>query len=72
MDKCLECKEYNHEKHYCPKWCDVIRNTNEEMREFYKGEHEKLEKIDTITDGITEESNPMVIKWNIKEVLEQE
>ena len=28
---CLECEEYNHEKYYCPIFCDVIRQTVNEM-----------------------------------------
>lgn len=32
MSKCIKCKEYNHEKHYCPKWCDVIKDTIEDVR----------------------------------------
>lgn len=48
MSKCTDCKEYNQEKHYCPKFCDVIRDTTKEMQEYYKGEHEKLEKIEQI------------------------
>ena len=51
MSKCTDCNEYNKEKHYCPKFCDVIRDTTKEMQEFYKGEHEKLEKIEQIIDS---------------------
>lgn len=29
---CLECDEYNHEKYYCPIFCDVIRQTVNEMQ----------------------------------------
>lgn len=25
--KCHDCADYNQEKHYCPKYCDLIRNT---------------------------------------------
>ena len=50
MSKCTDCEEYNHEKHYCPKFCDVIRDTTKEMQEFYKGEHEKLEQIEEIVN----------------------
>lgn len=28
---CLECEEYNHEKHYCPKYCEVIRDVLKEV-----------------------------------------
>ena len=51
MSKCTDCEEYNHEKHYCPKFCDVIRDTTKEMQEFYKGEHEKLERIEQIINA---------------------
>ena len=73
MSKCTDCKEYNKEKHYCPKFCDVIRDTDEEMREFYKGEHEKLEKIEQI---INEYNNGDDMEYEylarIREVLENE
>ena len=61
MSKCTDCKEYNQEKHYCPKFCDVIRDTTKEMQEIYKDEHEKLERIKQIVktyDG----STPSMIK----------
>lgn len=29
---CLECEEYNHEKHYCPLFCDVIREAVKDIR----------------------------------------
>ena len=29
---CLECEEYNHEKYYCPKFCDVIKNVVDDIR----------------------------------------
>lgn len=29
---CLECNEYNHEKYYCPKFCDVIREAVKDIR----------------------------------------
>lgn len=32
MSKCTECKEYDKDKHYCPKWCDVIKSTIEDAR----------------------------------------
>lgn len=32
MSNCLECEEYNHEKHYCPKFCDVIREAVKDIR----------------------------------------
>ena len=59
--KCTDCKEYNQDKHYCPKFCDVIRDTTKELQEFYKGEHEKLEKIEQIMNKESEgyiQNNP--------------
>ena len=71
--KCTDCNEYNHEKHYCPKFCDVIRDTTKEMQEFYKGEHEKLEKIEQIMNKESEgyiQNNPCLRE--IREVLEND
>ena len=71
--KCTDCEEYNQEKHYCPKFCDVIRDTTKEMQEFYKGEHEKLEKIEQIVKEqviMPEGAYPKLKQ--IKQVLEQE
>lgn len=80
MSKCTDCNEKNQEKHYCPKFCDVIRDTTKEMQEFYKGEHEKLEKIEQIlkarsfTDDIGNacyfDDSERISQ--IREVLEQE
>ena len=30
---CTDCKEYDHEKHCCPRWNRVIRKTAEEVRQ---------------------------------------
>ena len=30
---CEQCEAYDKEKHYCPKWCNVIKNTAKEMVE---------------------------------------
>ena len=30
--KCVDCEEYDKEKHYCPKFCSVIRHTVNEIR----------------------------------------
>ena len=70
MSKCPDCKEYNQEKHYCPKFCDVIRDTTKEMQEYYKGEHEKLERIEQIVEQYQFYKFDGFLK--IKEVLEQE
>ena len=77
MSNCTDCNEYNQEKHYCPKFCDVIRDTTKEMQEFYKGEHEKLERIEQIINNWNnnwQESQRDLWMYlaDIKEVLEQE
>lgn len=28
---CKDCEVYDKKKHYCPKWCDVIKHTAEEL-----------------------------------------
>ena len=33
---CTECKEYDQEKHCCPRWNRFIRKTVEELEEHYK------------------------------------
>ena len=30
---CSNCEVYDKEKHYCPKWCDVIKHTTKELAE---------------------------------------
>ena len=30
---CTECEEYDTERHYCPRYCDVIRQTVEEAKQ---------------------------------------
>ena len=79
MNKCTDCNEYNQEKHYCPKFCDVIRETTKEMQEFYKGEHEKLEQIEQIINEwnndvpwVTSKDIMQSTLLRIQEVLEQE
>ena len=74
MSKCTDCKEYNQEKHYCPKFCDVIRDTTKEIEEFYKGEHEKLDKIEQIIKQHDNDSMPEDYWYidKIREVLENE
>ena len=79
MIRCTDCEEYNQEKHYCPKFCDVIRDTTKEMQEFYKGEHEKLERIEqTVKDyGLSEKDliNDDLSDFEkdiLREVLEKE
>ena len=72
MIKCTDCNEYNQEKHYCPKFYDVIRDTTKEMQEFYKGEHEKLEKIEQIVNAELYVNGSQGKIEDIREVLEQE
>ena len=73
MNKCTDCKEYNQEKHYCPKFCDVIRDTTKEMQEFYKGEHEKLEKIEQLvnSDDLTSECYGCSLSTYIREIIDK-
>lgn len=30
---CLDCPNYDNEKHYCPRFCEVIRNALKEIEE---------------------------------------
>lgn len=32
---CKDCEVYDKEKHYCPKWCEVIKHTASELAEEY-------------------------------------
>ena len=41
---CTDCKEYNQEKHCCPRWSKVIRDTVAEMEQEYI-EREVLDKL---------------------------
>lgn len=72
MSKCKDCEEYNQDKHYCPKFCNVIRDTTKEMQEFYKGEHEKLEQIEQIVNAELYVNGSQGKIEDIREVLEQE
>lgn len=73
MSKCTDCNEYNQEKHYCPKWCNVIRDTAEGLQEFYKDEHDKLERIEQIVKDHDNDSMPEDYWYigRIREVLEE-
>ena len=43
MDEwCTECKEYDKEKHCCPRWNKVIRKTVEEVKSQYALEYPKI------------------------------
>ena len=48
MSKCLECGYYDKEKHYCPFYCQLIRETLNEAISFelekIKGEIDDLQK----------------------------
>ena len=35
MSNCDKCENYNQEKHYCPTYCEVIRNSCEEDKQWY-------------------------------------
>lgn len=73
MGKCTDCKEYNQEKHYCPKFCDVIRDTTKELQEFYKGEREKLGKIEEIIADYDGSTVSMIKQFSeIQKIIEQE
>lgn len=41
---CTDCKEYDQEKHCCPRWSKVIRDTVEEMKQEYI-EREVIDKL---------------------------
>ena len=72
MGKCTDCDGYNQEKHYCPKFCDVIRNTTREIQEFYKSEHEKLELIKQIVNKPRISADEYFkVAREIKEILEK-
>jgi hypothetical protein len=45
MSKCLECGYYDKEKHYCPFYCQLIRETLDEAISF------ELEKIKAEIDN---------------------
>ena len=36
-----DCEVYDKENHYCPKWCKVIRETVEELKEYYNQDSTK-------------------------------
>lgn len=43
---CTDCKEYDHDKHCCPRWNRVIKNCVNEVREKYDERTAKVEKVD--------------------------
>ena len=51
---CTTCKEYDQEKHCCPRWSKVIRNTVEELKQ----EYIEREELDKIRDEIEQEIIP--------------
>ena len=64
-DNCLECKVYNHEKFYCPKWCSVIKNTIADARA------DEREHILEILHGIDRQIENLVICVLTSECNEQ-
>ena len=53
MSKCLECGYYDKEKHYCPFYCQLIRETLNEAISF------ELEKIKAEIEGINKSNDSM-------------
>ena len=43
---CSNCEVYDKEKHYCPKWCDVIKGTMEEIEESHDNDFCEWKKTD--------------------------
>ena len=44
----IKCDKYNHEDHFCPTWCEVIKKTSEDLQQTYQKELDKLAKIEQI------------------------
>ena len=63
MSKCLECGYYDKEKHYCPFYCQLIRETLNEAISF------ELEKIKGEIIACTQQEEgevPACINYGIK------
>ena len=63
MSKCLECGYYDKEKHYCPFYCQLIRETLNEAISF------ELEKIKAEITACTQQEEgevPACINYGIK------
>jgi len=52
---CTDCKEYDQDRHCCPRWNRVIRNTVEEI----KAEHRWI----PVTERLPEELKAVNITW---------
>lgn len=58
MDEwCTDCKEYDQERHCCPRWNRVIRNTVEEL----KAEHRWI----PVTERLPEENGIYIVTYKI-------
>ena len=53
---CSNCEVYDKEKHYCPKWCDVIKGTVEEIEENHDNDFCEWQEISA--GGITAVKEP--------------
>ena len=42
---CSNCETYDKEKHYCPKWCDVIKGTVAEIEESHNNDFCEWQEI---------------------------
>ena len=50
MSNCDNCENYNQEKHYCPTYCEVIRNSCEENKQWYLDRLQAMrEEIESIS-----------------------
>lgn len=49
---CTECESYDNEKNYCPKWCEVIKNTVKEIEENHNGWIPCSERLPKITEEV--------------------
>ena len=49
---CKDCEVYDKEKHYCPEWCDVIKNTVKELEENHNGWIPCSERLPETNDAV--------------------
>ena len=54
---CTECEAYDKEKNYCPKWCDVIKNTAKELAEEYNNDFCEWKKV--FDDDVDSQYKPL-------------
>ena len=54
---CTECPEYDTERHYCPKYCDVIRRTLEEAKQKRTG------RWIPCSERLPENIRPVIVTW---------